>query len=182
MVILFWGFLFDHMTDRNDHLIISKSANFESYLWALQKVAQGWDKGGTWGRTERTESYGRNRTPRVRLDVIILEYWMWKLTTLMERAKTEIRIQRVALVCKPHLSSSAILHFPAFPNVPVWSFTIRRLPPTAPPQHYPPWIPTSCFICCIPRRWRRHHMWNRRRESSFENWREGRQQSLRLWH
>lgn len=114
--------------------------------------------------------------PHVCWDIIILVYWMWKLTTLMERTRRETRIQRAALVCKPHLSSSAILHFPAFPNAPVWSFTITRLPPHL-PRHYPPWIPTSCFIFCFPRRWRRRHMWNRRRESSFENSREGRWQT-----
>lgn len=95
----------------------------------------------------------------------------------MGKTRKETRIQRAALVCKSHLSSSATLHFPAFPDTPVWSFTISHLPrsPT-PPQHYPPWIPTSCFIFCIPRRQRRRHMCNRRRESSFENLREGRQQ------
>lgn len=65
----------------------------------------------------------------------------------MERTRRETRIQRAALVCKPHLSSSAFLHFPAFPNAPVWSFTISLLPPL-PGWHYPPWIPTSCFIFC----------------------------------
>lgn len=51
----------------------------------------------------------------------------------MERTRRETRIQRAALVCKPPLSSSAILHFPAFPNVPVWAFTIScplPIPPT----------------------------------------------------
>lgn len=117
--------------------------------------------------------------PHVRWDIVILVYWMWKLTTLMERTRRETRIQRAALVCKPHLSSSAILHFPAFPNAPVWSFTITRLPPSPPPtlsSMNPPRIPTSCFIFCFPRRWRCRHMWNRRRESSFESSREGRRQ------
>lgn len=97
---------------------------------------------------------------------------MWRLTTPVERTRRETRIQRVALVCKPHLSS-AILHFPTFPNAPVWSFTISRFT-LSPHRHYPPWIPTSCFIFCILGRWRRCHMWNRRWESSFENSGEGR--------
>lgn len=93
----------------------------------------------------------------------------------MERTRRETRIQRAALVCKPHLSSSAFPHFPAFPNAPVWSFTISLLPLLS-RRHYPPWIPTSCFIFSIPRHWRRRHMWNRRRESFFDNSQEGRKQ------